>query len=93
MEANNKQSNYTSSQSGVPLKDVTETESHFQMRKKVYVGAVAAGKTHDEAVVLCSIFKNVYFMGCSYPESALLESKKFWPKEALDNPLHASLDD
>lgn len=37
---------------------------------------------------MSNIFKNAYFMGCEYPEDVMKESKKFWPEDALKNPLY-----
>ena len=73
-------------------KDVTETEKHFKMRSSTYERAIAAGVPEERAIVLSQVFKNAYFMGCSYPESVMEESKKYWPKEALANPLYTALD-
>ena len=73
-------------------KDVTETEKHFKMRQGTFERAQAAGVPEERAIVLSQIFKNAYFMGCSYPDSVMDESKKYWPKEALANPLYAPLE-
>lgn len=75
--------------SGVIVKDMTETEGHFRMRKQVYEAALASGQTEEQAVVISSIFKNAYFMGCTYPEEVIQKSRTFWPREALDNPLYS----
>lgn len=69
-------------------KEPYETEKHFNMRVHVYDEAVKAGLDHERAIVLCNVFKNAYFMGCSYPEEVMEESKKFWPHEALANPIY-----
>lgn len=45
-------------------KDRTETEAHFRMRRAVYETALAAGATQERALVLSSVFRNSYFMGC-----------------------------
>ena len=44
-----------------------EIDSHFQMRKQVYERALQDGKTKEEASLTASIFRNMYFLGCSYP--------------------------
>lgn len=61
------------------------------MRKSVYDKAIEEGLTEERAIVMCNIFKNAYFMGCGYPDSILIESKRYWPKEALDNPLYEEI--
>jgi hypothetical protein len=48
--------------------------------------------TEERAIVLSQIFKNAYFMGCTYPESVLEESRKYWPREALQNPIYAPME-
>ena len=58
------------------------------MRVDVYDEAVKEGLDHERALVLCNIFKSAYFMGCSYPEEVMLDSRRFWPEEALKNPLY-----
>jgi hypothetical protein len=68
-------------------KDVTETEEQYKMRMRVYESAIADGKKPEQAIVLSKLFKNAYYMGCEYPEEALSASRKYWPKEALLNPL------
>ena len=62
------------------------------MRKHVFETALASGIPEDRALVLSQVFKNSYFMGCSYPDSVQSESRKFWPKAALDHPLYANSD-
>jgi hypothetical protein len=49
------------------------------MRLSVFESAVAGRVDLERAVVLAAIFKNAYFMGCTYPEEALAESRKYWP--------------
>ena len=64
------------------------------MRKYVYDKAIETGQYENgRAVMLCSIFRNAYYMGCTYPEEVLTESKKFWPREAIENPLFVLNDD
>ena len=58
------------------------------MRLSVYDSATTEGVDHERAVVLMNVFKNSYFMGCTYHEEVMNESKRFWPKEALDKPLY-----
>lgn len=58
------------------------------MRLHVYEEALKAGMDHERAVVLSNVFRNCYFMGCKYHDDVLTESKRFWPKEALDNPIY-----
>ncbi|CDW82627.1 UNKNOWN [Stylonychia lemnae] len=58
------------------------------MRLQVYDNAVSAGLDHDRAVVLMNVFKNSYFMGCTYHDDVMTESRRFWPKEAIDKPLY-----
>jgi hypothetical protein len=72
--------------------DVTETKKHFGMRKHVYEKAIGDGVAQERAVVLSQVFKNCYYMGCSYPESVMNESKKYWPSEALSKPLFNQVD-
>jgi hypothetical protein len=62
------------------------------LRKQVFDFAVADGVPKDRAVVLSEIFRNAYYMGCSYPESAMQQSKKYWPQEAIAKPLFTTLD-
>ena len=74
-------------------KDVTETDTHFRLRKYVFESAVSAGVSPERAVVLASLFHNAYYLGCTYPEEALKESRRYWPQEALQNPLYELLED
>ena len=68
-------------------KDANETESQFQLRRKVYDNYVKAnsGKeksdkdVHLKGVTVSNVFTNVYFMGCSYPEETIKQHKPFWP--------------
>jgi hypothetical protein len=73
-------------------KDVAETEKHFKMRYYTYEHALADRVTEERAIVLSQIFKNAYFMGCSYPDSVMEESRKYWPREALQNPIYAPME-
>jgi len=73
-------------------KDVTETEKHYRMRQYTYEHALTDRVTEERAIVLSQIFKNAYFMGCTYPESVLEESRKYWPREALQNPIYAPME-
>jgi XRN-Two Binding Domain, XTBD len=75
------------------MKEPTEIETHFKLRKHVYDQALASGLSQDRAYTLAQVFKNAYFMGCQYHEAVLSESKKFWPKKALEQPLYTPLDD
>ena len=84
------ESSSAKTQSGISKGD-NEIEHHFKLRKSVYDSAVAKGVPGERAVVLASIFKNNYFMGCEYPEEVMKESRKYWPKEALDRPLYQPL--
>ena len=79
-------------ESVVLSQDVTETKKHFALRKQVFDAAVADGVTQERAVVLSQVFKNAYYMGTSYPESVMLQSKKYWPKECIANPIYTTLD-
>jgi hypothetical protein len=54
--------------------------------------ACADGVPRERAVVLSEVYRNAYYMGCAYPESVMQQSKKYWPKEALNNPLFTTLD-
>lgn len=58
------------------------------MRKQVYDKAIKEGVTKERAIVLSNVFKNAYYMGCSYHVDVMKESKKYWPEEALQNPLY-----
>lgn len=86
------ESSIVQEEAGLP-KDSTETQTHYLMRKEVYDRAVQSGKDKERAEVLASIFRNVYFMGCSYPDEVVNESRRFWPKGALENPLYEKLED
>ena len=69
-------------------KDFNETEGQFKARKQVYENVVSqlpkdmdTQEKHLEGVKLSNVFRNVYFMGCNYPEETLKNSKKFWPDD------------
>jgi hypothetical protein len=62
------------------------------LRKQVFDMACADGVPKERAVVLSEVYRNAYYMGCAYPESVMQQSKKYWPKEALTNPLFTTLD-
>jgi hypothetical protein len=58
------------------------------MRLQTFQNAVAAGVSEDRATVLSFAFRTMYFMGCAFPDGIMVESKKYWPKECLENPLY-----
>ena len=70
------------------VKEDYETEHHFRLRRSVFDNAVANSVPTERAIVLASIFKNNYFMGCEYPEEVMKESRKYWPKGAIENPIY-----
>eukprot|EP00347_Sterkiella_histriomuscorum_P005890 403354884 len=69
-------------------KESQETENQFQMRLHVYDEAVKTGIDHERAIVLMNVFKNAYYMGCTYHEDVMKESMRFWPQQAIDKPLY-----
>ena len=55
------------------------------MRKTVYERALSAGESEERAALLATIFRNCYFMGCSYPEEVLKNSQTYWDPEWVEH--------
>ena len=58
-----------------------EIDSHFSMRKQVYERAIHDGKTPEEAALTANIFRNMYFLGCGYPQEVMTATQKYWDPE------------
>ena len=55
------------------------------MRQQVYSRAMLAGKTHEQALLTASVFRNCYFMGCGYQEDVMTETQKYWDNEWVEH--------
>ena len=62
-----------------------EIDSHFQMRKQVYERALSAGETEEKAALAATIFRNCYFMGCTYHIEVIKNSQGFWDPEWIEH--------
>jgi len=51
-----------------------EIDSQYEMRVRVYERAVADGLDGEKADLMATIFKNCYFMGCTYHEDVMKQS-------------------
>ena len=60
------------------------------MRKLVYDRALNDGNDADKALLLATIFKNAYFMGCEYNQDVLNQSQKYWESDWVQHYVNVS---
>jgi len=58
-----------------------ETNKQYELRRQVYNSAMKGGKPSDRSIVLSMLFRNMHYLGVTYPHSLFEEVKPFVPEE------------
>jgi len=56
-----------------------ETERQYKLRNHVYLNAIEGKVEPMRAVTLSMVFRNAFYLGCSYQEEVMREVRPFVP--------------